>query len=542
MMDDDAPLGGLGQLAQEPDPFASATQALTARSASGEAAPNIFDEVFLMDRLKAMMPDPAEISGARERALSYYNQPPIDRTLPWLKFSAGMLRPTKTGAFGESLGYGLDAYSEEMGKVNAAELAAKRHGAEFDYSSLIGQEKLTHDYLKTGAALKKAEQLLQKGTPVMQEHGWLSGRDLPPETPPDQRAAELERRKRIWTQRLGTTQQKNAASILDPNDPNYGNMIRALSDQRLVTAAMAQAAKDVPEDAFRGQPVEELQRARTQRFLDIMRDQVGRTQPGTASPTPVSPPALPGAPQVGGNGAPPGAATPPAARAPVEDLPGHVLAQAPVGTRARIIPNKEQEKAAAEDYSKNVLPHVATAEKLKGAVLSLNEVDPSTSPISGLVSALGKAGSVIGLPADNALVREATKINNGQKVVEALRNDILQMAKGVQTEGDAERALTQIASMTDMKQVFESTKALMSGLAQRAIEKQRFFNQYATVNNGDYVGAAEIWSKHASDIPLIKRVKYKDGTEGVMSYTQYIEERRRMGHEMSAIMQGLRGR
>lgn len=549
--DEQEPQGGLGAVAQAPQP--NVDHAIATLNQHNATTPrNIFDD--FRDRVMGL-PTPADVAKARaasqaadDRARAYYRNAQIDRGLPWIQFAAGMLKPTRTGSFGESFGSGLEGYAAGTAEANKQQLALQTRGAESDaamqrkqYEDIMREQQQGFSGMSTLARLRQANDLLLKPRIVNQAD---VGTFAVAPDPQDPNNPEKFKFKMLSASpKVGMLLAKIKADLIQklPKERNYATPQDLNADveneMSKITKLLAQG--NMGEVATRyGVPNLGAQQPPFRAEVPGVQPQPA---PGNAQP-------VPGQPQPSPQPAP--GAAPESPITPV-DLPSYVLSKAPPQTVSRQpgvsmrdpvqdATRKEQMKVAAEDYQKSVLPHVAGAEKIKAAILNLNEVDPATSPVAGLVSALGKAGSVIGLPADNALVREATKINTGQKVVEALRNDLLLLAKGVQTEGDAQRALQQIASMNDMKEVFVSTKALMSGLAQRAIEKQNFYNTYAMQNGGSYVGAAEAWSKNSSDVPIIKKVKFKSGREGFVTYNQYIEERLRAGHSMEDIMRDLK--
>src|ERR1700752_3803458 len=92
----------------------------------------------LQERREEMMKDiHAAIDEQRAsggRSLGELRHPPINRGLPWLNFAAGMMQPTRTGAFGESLGYGASGLAKGFEDVNKQELDFARRSAELGYN------------------------------------------------------------------------------------------------------------------------------------------------------------------------------------------------------------------------------------------------------------------------------------------------------------------------------------------------------------------------------------------------------------------------
>lgn len=547
-----APMGGLEQASA--DPFSAAIENLNARSMhlkpdqidpfarATRGAPPSFNE------LRSAIDDEMRAGAEAQR---YYADPPIDRSVPWLKMAAGMFAPTRTGNFSESLSKGIEGYSEGAEKINAQELALGREGAGHRYTMARNKTVDLEKLYSLGLSEKQIEALLARSkqqmmmTPAIKEFSVAEG--VPVEDIVNGNLTTDQRKKldRYILLARGSTQMKNADAILnvDPKNPAFPKLVNTLSNSQLMGKFATLAETMTPKDAYEGQPVEAYQQAMQSTLNGLIHKYISGNLPPEIAAT------------LGETAAGPGpAAAPPAARAPaaappedddVSDLPRYILSrEQPQAQRPGVLKSKGQEKQveiAAEDYKTNVLPAVANAEKIRSAVLDLDQIDPTTTPMAGIVQALGKAGSVIGLPSSNVLMKESSKLDTADKIIKTLQNDILMLAKGVQTEGDAKRAMAQIASLSDRGEVFDATKTLMKAISDRAMDKQSFFNSWAQKNNGSYVGAAESWAKHTKDIPLIKRVSYDDGKAGYMSYSDYVKATTEAGHKPKDLWRTLRG-
>jgi hypothetical protein len=119
----------------------------------------------------------------------------------------------------------------------------------------------------------------------------------------------------------------------------------------------------------------------------------------------------------------------------------------------------------------------------------------------------------MGMGDTGPILRQSIAMNSAQPIIEKMRQSILQLAKGVQTEGDAERALAQIANMKTPKESFQAMLQLQANLAQRAIDRQALFDEYGSANNGVYTGAPQRWQTYTAATPLFAK-----NSKGVVKY------------------------
>src|SRR3974390_1899027 len=120
--------GALGAISQQPD-FAAAIALL---SGHGGGMPTNQSQSMIdafRQRYTGILPKADELQKARQQweQSAYQAQDPRTK---WLQFASGLLSPTHTGTFGESLGYGLKGLAEGQNRENqmAAQVAQQRFG------------------------------------------------------------------------------------------------------------------------------------------------------------------------------------------------------------------------------------------------------------------------------------------------------------------------------------------------------------------------------------------------------------------------------
>lgn len=256
---EDAMLGGLGAYGgDQRDPFAAASEKLLARPPLTTNAVDKFAQGYRgappsLDELRAQA---QETYKRNMEAVDRMRHPPINEGLPYFKMAAGLLKPTKTGSFGESFGSGLDEFSgalgaqekERIAAQNAAEMAGIHAGTgNFDeQAKIFGLDTAAR---RTDLLLRKADDAMMMTAPVknwMFANGYTAD-DYRNKLIPPAKMAEL-------NALIGTKERQNAIALVDPSHPDYqntmqaivlgpikqrvqANVIRSLKDAQFTTAA-----------------------------------------------------------------------------------------------------------------------------------------------------------------------------------------------------------------------------------------------------------------------------------------------------------------
>lgn len=225
----------------------------------------------------------ANVAKARAQMNQFYQTRQADTQTPWLHFASGMLKPTRTGQFGESFGEGLGQYAGALDKAKATDLALRQRSADVGYSSARDQysevsdlEKRELEAMKTYAALERARRLgaTQGKTAFQRDAEYVSGADIPMDDPDRARKIAERQAARVW--KFGTSAEKNARAILDPSDPVTGQVMALMQDQKLMRSVFPHVMKMTPQSAYEKMNPEEgyaaWQRDLERNTVKIMRD------------------------------------------------------------------------------------------------------------------------------------------------------------------------------------------------------------------------------------------------------------------------------
>lgn len=469
---------------------------------------------------------------AGQSAVQSLRNPPINRSLPFMRAGAAMMRPTRTGSIGESAGNALGEYAAGMGDENKQELDFGRRASEMEYG--VSKDKTKNSIEMFGLGQKSQQldtmlammrQKMSQGmfTPAMKE--WAVKNNIDVNDPQWMRRLTPEQRQDLEKFVLlarGTTQMKNAKSMLDPSDPQFANMVRLLNNEKLKIQAMKAAEARHPMSAYQGQDVSVRNAAVNSELLQILRDHsLGQTL-GTplgeelkraegAVPGPIAAPAAPGQ-------APAAAA---AADAPAPEGPPHPFDE--FMTPASFKPNRpgqiqseqneaaqktaaaEAEKRASKFIETEVQPGIKAADETRtNAIIAkaLLDKDPKlTGSMKPFMATVGNIMETLGVAPKNVqqFVSDQ-KIFGSQAMLQVLAKQLDQ--KGVQTESDAKRIMAAGIDPSNPPAANRFLIRYMEASANRMQERAAFFDRWAKKNGGQIAGSVEAWSAYSKKYPM----------------------------------------
>ena len=131
------------------------------------------------------------------------------------------------------------------------------------------------------------------------------------------------------------------------------------------------------------------------------------------------------------------------------------------------------EELAMKDYTENIAPAAKVAESVRGVVDTIKQIPYTQDMFAPWREKVGQAFDALGM--DGKMVREAQNIKQVMPLLTKLANDRLLLAKGVQTEGDAQRAFNEFVKITDPKEAADFLYKWTSELANRAKFKNELY-------------------------------------------------------------------
>lgn len=120
----------------------------------------------------------------------------------------------------------------------------------------------------------------------------------------------------------------------------------------------------------------------------------------------------------------------------------------------------------------------------------IGQLDSGQLDLGPIANLLSKGKNMIGMSDQNS-----QNFSNMQTTLEKIRNDTLRLNKGVQTEGDAERALNEVINSTSDPKVFKNAMEKLNSINERGAELQKLqvnnvrSNYNASPYDFDKVGA-----------------------------------------------------
>lgn len=533
------PTGGL-ELASnggEADPFAESIHAL--REEARQLDP---DSVSLFavrangayptwkemqQRIEGSIGDQRESGNA---ALDKLEHPPINRGLPLMHMAAGLMSPTKTGAFGESLGYGMKGLTEGLETQQKHDLDFTGKAAALKYS--LGKDNtaavegmyglgMKSQQIETALAMMRSRLGNQTLTPAIKE--WLAVNGF---SPVDMQSGKIPKEKLAELQGFinltrGTSQMKNAAAMLNPKDPGFANMVKLLADQKMVTKFLDVAEKRHPMTAYQGQDVSVRNSAVNQEFMNLLHQQSIGNSAGEPLPingeaadlqrpaaAPSGSPALPTA-----QAAAPAAALPAAEPHPFDEYmapisfqanrPGQI--QSEQTEAAQKTSAAEGEKRASSYIEKEVMPGIKAADEMRTSAMiakTLLDKDPKlTGAMKPFMANVGNVLETLGVAPKN--VQQFTtdqKLFGSQTMLQVLAKQLDQ--KGVQTESDAKRIMQSGIDPANPPAANRFLVRYMEAAANRLQERAAFFDHWSKKNGGQMNGSVEAWSAYSKKNPM----------------------------------------
>jgi len=131
------------------------------------------------------------------------------------------------------------------------------------------------------------------------------------------------------------------------------------------------------------------------------------------------------------------------------------------------------EELAMKDYTENIAPAAKVAESMLGVVNTIKQIPYTQDMFAPWREKVGQAFDALGM--DGKMVREAQNIKQVMPLLTKFANDRLLLAKGTQTEGDAQRAFNEFVKITDPKEAADFLYKWASELANRAKFKNELY-------------------------------------------------------------------
>lgn len=162
-----------------------------------------------------------------------------------------------------------------------------------------------------------------------------------------------------------------------------------------------------------------------------------------------------------------------------------------------------QEAEEAKYVSETFMPAVESARSTAENTRLLKDMKLPQGPLAGAREVLGSWAKQAGINTD--LVEDAIKMQSVRPIVERMRNDVLMAARGVQTEGDAQRALSQFAKATDTPEAVQAISSIADAVDYMSQLSRRFYTDYSNTNDGRLRGFRSAWGDYrSSNLPLYK--------------------------------------
>ena len=196
---------------------------------------------------------------------------------------------------------------------------------------------------------------------------------------------------------------------------------------------------------------------------------------------------------------------------------------------------KENAKAASKYYTEVVQPGGDSANTMMNVVQQIRAIGPKTSRLEPYKTEIASWFESIGIK--TPWLENAIKTNNSQMLLQQMANAVLLQARGVQTEGDAQRAFKQAAQISDPQESFNYKLRAMEATAQRLRMRQQLYRDYAQSRKGNYDGAEAAFARFEAEVPFVKMLPFRDGSQKAVFFNEFIRTRERQGVPQAEALQ-----
>lgn len=135
------------------------------------------------------------------------------------------------------------------------------------------------------------------------------------------------------------------------------------------------------------------------------------------------------------------------------------------------------EEAALKTYEEEIRPGSRVAEGLLSSVATLRQIPRTQDKFAPYREVVGSVMDALGL--DGRMAREAESLQQVRPLLAKIANDRLLLAKGVQTEGDAQRAYNEFIKIEDTQAAADFMYEWTEELARRAKFKDEIYRTAA---------------------------------------------------------------
>lgn len=150
------------------------------------------------------------------------------------------------------------------------------------------------------------------------------------------------------------------------------------------------------------------------------------------------------------------------------------------------------EQSSIKDYEENVRTPAAVADNMLNNIAMLRQIPRTQDAFAPYREKVGSVMNALGL--DGKMVGEAKNLQQIRPILAKVANDRLLLAKGVQTEGDAQRAYNEFIKISDTQKAVDFMYAWAEELANRAKFKKRVYD-LASQEKGSLREGSQYWDR-----------------------------------------------
>jgi len=161
------------------------------------------------------------------------------------------------------------------------------------------------------------------------------------------------------------------------------------------------------------------------------------------------------------------------------------------------------ETQAQKSYQEEFIPAIESATRLADMNKQLLALDLPLGKFADVKQVLGSWAEALGF--DSKFVDDAEKLQSARPLLKEAQNAILIAAKGVQTEGDAQRAMEQFIKLDDTPGAAKQIARISAATAYLADLAGKYSQDYASANKDQLRGMRTSWNSYRrKNLPMFR--------------------------------------
>ena len=185
-------------------------------------------------------------------------------------------------------------------------------------------------------------------------------------------------------------------------------------------------------------------------------------------------------------------------------------AEVNLSQKALSVEKEESAKLRAKKFGEIRQAGLDAQEKID-ALDRLDQIDIESGALEPAKIGTARLFNALGVDGDKLLGVDVANAQAFNSVSESLLNEVLNKAKGPQTDRDAERVRSTLPNISSEQEAKSFIVQSLKATALRQQEMAEFYEDWAETNEGSTQGAAKAWARYIRETPMVSSFDTADG-------------------------------